>query len=148
MVSCLGAGQGQVKYAGMYKVIGEDHHEIVILNDKSFYLIHFLAVLAHEVTHHYLFRCNIHSPGVVDFEIMTDLAAIYLGFGPIILAGYQPSDAINCKLGYIDVSTITKAISYSYALRDWPYSEAINSFAWHDFYRYYFLAKFLFPKLI
>jgi len=41
------------KYAGLYKVRGFDHGEITIVNDRTFYLIHFLSVLAHEVTHNY-----------------------------------------------------------------------------------------------
>ncbi len=44
------------KYAGLYKVRGYDHREITIVNDRTFYLIHFLSVLAHEVTHNYLYH--------------------------------------------------------------------------------------------
>ena len=89
----------EIKYAGLYKVLGPGHKEIIIVNDTSFYLVHFLSVLAHEVTHNYLYHHKINPPENLDDEILTDLAAVYLGFGPTLIRGYTPSEAITCLLG-------------------------------------------------
>jgi len=137
----------EVKYAGLYRVRGYDHREITIVNDRTFYLIHFLSVLAHEVTHNYLFHHQVTAPDEVDSEILTDLAAIFLGFGSTILRGYEPSSAISCRLGYIDVSTIRRAIVQSYLLRDWNAKDIIREFAWLESHRYYFQLCLL-PRLI
>ena len=126
------------KYAGLYKVRGYDHGEILIVNDKTFYLIHFLAVLAHEVTHNYLYHHQITAPEEIDSEELTDLATIFLGFGSIILHGYEPSSAISCRLGYIDVSTIRRALLQAYLLRDWKVNDIVREFAWFESHKYYF----------
>ena len=126
------------KYAGLYKVRGYDHREITIVNDRTFYLIHFLSVLAHEVTHNYLYHHQVKTPEQFDSEILTDLAAIYLGFGSTILHGYAPSSAISCRLGYIHVSTIRSAILQASLLREWSGEEIIREFPWFESHRYYF----------
>jgi predicted RNA-binding Zn-ribbon protein involved in translation (DUF1610 family) len=126
------------KYAGLYKVRGYDHGEILIVNDSTFYLIHFLSVLAHEVTHNYLYHHQIAAPEEIHSEELTDLATIFLGFGSTILHGYEPSSAISCKLGYIDVSTIRRAILQAYSLRDWNVKDIVREFTWFESHKYYF----------
>lgn len=126
------------KYAGLYKVRGFDHGEITIVNDRSFYLIHFLSVLAHEVTHNYLYHHHVNAPDEIDSEELTDLATIFLGFGNTILHGYEPSSANSCKLGYIDVSTIRRAILQAYPLRNWNVKDIVREFPWFDSHKYYF----------
>ena len=133
------------KYAGLYKVRGYDHGEILIVNDRTFYLIHFLAILAHEVTHNYLYHHQITTPEEIDSEELTDLATIYLGFGSVILHGYEPSSAISCRLGYIDVSTIRRALLQAYSLRDWDVNDIVREFAWFESHKYYFQIH-LFPR--
>ena len=135
------------KYAGLYKVRGYDHGEILIVNDKTFYLIHFLSVLAHEVTHNYLYQHKITTPEKIDSEELTDLATIFLGFGSIILHGYEPSSAISCRLGYIDVSTIRRALLQAYSLRDWNVNDIVRKFAWFESHKYYFQLR-LFPRAV
>ena len=135
------------KYAGLYKVRGYDHREITIVNDRTFYLIHFLSVLAHEVTHNYLYHHHVTAPEQFDSEILTDLAAIYLGFGSLILHGYAPSSAISCRLGYIDVSTIRSAILQASLLREWSVEEIVREFPWFESHRYYFQLHLL-PRII
>ena len=135
------------KYAGLYKVRGYDHGEITIVNDRTFYLIHFLSVLAHEVTHNYLYHHQVTAPEQFDSEIMTDLAAVYLGFGSTILHGYASSSAISCKLGYIDVSTIRSAILQAYSLREWSVKEIVREFPWFESHRYYFQLHLL-PRIL
>jgi len=135
------------KYAGLYKVRGYDHGEILIVNDGTFYLIHFLSVLAHEVTHNYLYHHNITAPEEIDSEELTDLATIYLGFGSVILRGYEPSSAISCRLGYIDVPTIRRALLQAYSLRDWKVNDIVREFAWFESHKYYFQIH-LFPRAV
>lgn len=135
------------KYAGLYRVRGYDHREILIVNDRTFYLIHFLSVLAHEATHNYLYQHQIIAPEEIDSEELTDLATIFLGFGSIILHGYEPSSAISCRLGYIDVSTIRRAILQAYSLRDWNVNDIVREFAWFESHKYYFRLH-LFPRSV
>jgi predicted RNA-binding Zn-ribbon protein involved in translation (DUF1610 family) len=135
------------KYAGLYKVRGYDHGEITIVNDRTFYLIHFLSVLAHEVTHNYLYHHQVTAPEEIDSEELTDLATIFLGFGSTILHGYEPSSAISCKLGYIDVSTIRHAILQAYSLRDWNVKDIVREFTWFELHKYYFQLH-LFPRAV
>jgi len=135
------------KYAGLYKVRGFDHGEITIVNDRSFYLTHFLSVLAHEVTHNYLYHHHLNVPDRIDSEEMTDLAAIFLGFGITILRGYEPSPAISCRLGYIDVSTIKRAIIQAYSLRNWRVKDIVHEFKWFESHKYFFQLN-LFPRYV
>ncbi len=72
----------------------------------------------------------------VDYSF--DLAAIYLGFGSIILRGYVPSAAISCRLGYIDVPTIRRSILWAYSLRDWKFNDIVHEFKWFESHKYYF----------
>lgn len=131
------------KYAGLYKVRGFDHGEIAILNDQTFYLTHFLSVMAHEVTHNYLYHHHLNAPAKIDSEEMTDLAAIFLGFGSTILRGYQPSSAVSCRLGYIDVSTIRRAIIQAYSLRNWGIKDIVHEFKWFESHKYFFQINLL-----
>lgn len=126
------------KYAGLYKVRGFDHGEITIVNDRTFYLVHFLSVLAHEVTHNYLYHHRIKVPEKIDSEELTDLAAIFLGFGGTILRGYELSSATSCRLGYIDVATIRRAILQAYLLRNWSVKDIVREFKWFESHKYYF----------
>jgi hypothetical protein len=126
------------KYAGLYKVRGFDHGEITIVNDRTFYLIHFLSVLAHEVTHNYLYHHHVNTPEKIDSEELTDLATIFLGFGSMILHGYEASSANSCRLGYIDVSTIRRAILQAYSLRNWSVKDVVRKFTWFESHKYYF----------
>jgi hypothetical protein len=128
----------ETKYAGLYKVLGPLHKEIIIVNDSSFYLIHFLSVLAHEVTHNYLFHHKINAPANLDNEILTDLAAVYLGFGLTLIRGYEPSEATRCLLGYINPITIRKALIISYSHRNWYYKEIVTKFGWFESSKYIF----------
>ena len=135
------------KYAGLYRVRGYDHGEIIIVNDSAFYLIHFLSVLAHEVTHNYLYHHHITAPKNIDSEELTDLATIYLGFGGVTLRGYEPSSAISCRLGYIDVSTIKRSILQAYSLRGWKVNDIVREFRWFESHKYYFQIH-LFPRAV
>ncbi|MGW0734626.1 hypothetical protein [Streptomyces sp. NPDC002851] len=59
------------------------------------------AALAHEVTHVYLHRLDLHFPGTRDNEILTDTAATYLGAGWLLLDAYREDQVSSQKLGYL-----------------------------------------------
>src|SRR5690554_3971065 len=65
----------------------------------NFELIHnsysLAAVLAHELTHYYLFKENLQKEGKENNEKLTDLMSVYLGFGKIMLNGYEPYNLMN-----------------------------------------------------
>jgi len=51
-----------------------------------------LAILAHEITHEYLYINNISFSNKYENEILTDIAAIFLGFGKLMLNGSENED--------------------------------------------------------
>jgi len=78
-----------------------------------------LAILAHEITHEYLYINNISFSNKYENEVLTDIAAIFLGFGKLILNGSENEDiwknyyfggstTITDKLGigYLDRSKV------------------------------------------
>jgi len=78
-----------------------------------------LAILAHEITHEYLYINNISFSNKYENEILTDIAAIFFGFGKLMLNGSENEDiwknyyfggstTITDKLGigYLDHSKI------------------------------------------
>ena len=63
-----------------------------------------LATLAHEVCHKYLYIHSIYFPNMVEVnEVYTDLCTIYVGFGHLIMEGYN-TEVGNVKqmLGYLE----------------------------------------------
>jgi len=51
-----------------------------------------LAILAHEITHEYLYINNISFSNKYENEILTDIAAMFLGFGKLMLNGSENED--------------------------------------------------------
>ena len=93
----IGAGNGTIvsdkngsSISGLYKVIGVDHSEILIIKKQRYQLEHILAILAHESTHNYLYHHGVSESEETENEILTDVAAAYLGLGVLLLDGYQP----------------------------------------------------------
>lgn len=75
---------------GLYKVIGGNKREIQLTKKFRFELKHIMAILAHESTHHYLYQHGIWLTDESENEVLTDIAAVYLGFGIQLFDGYQP----------------------------------------------------------
>jgi hypothetical protein len=75
------------------------------------------ALLAHEVTHHYLHRASFRSTDRDENERLTDLAAVFLGFGKLMLNGADVRyDAKKkapikkpVKLGYLTMADLACA---------------------------------------
>lgn len=118
---------------GLYKVIGGHIREIQITKKLKFKLSHVMTILAHESTHDYLYHHRIREENELENEILTDLAAVYLGFGGIILKGYETiqwtSDEWDIliasghtnhtmEIGYITPENVRHAIFCSSKLRN------------------------------
>jgi ssDNA-binding Zn-finger/Zn-ribbon topoisomerase 1 len=79
-----GGPPGLIKYTGR----GHSRIQIAITNKHSPLIMG--AILAHELTHHFLFEKSIIIKDTVENEKMTDFATAYLGLGKITLNGYEP----------------------------------------------------------
>jgi hypothetical protein len=130
--------------SGLYKVLGHDHSEILLIRKNRYQLKHILAILAHEYAHHYLYKYNIKKNNKDENEILTEMATAYLGLGQFLVNGYKPivwtSDYYNyvfasgytthtVTIGYVTPETIKKAIILSAELRKWNPKEVVNSFS-------------------
>jgi hypothetical protein len=119
---------------GLYKVSG-GHREIQLTKRFHFAVEHILAILAHESTHRYLYEHGVSDPEESENEILTDLAAAYLGFGALLLDGYEPITwtsnyrvtwegtsytTHSILIGYVDPEYIRYAILESAKLRKLP----------------------------
>lgn len=75
---------------GLYKVTGTFRREIQLTKKFRFRIEHILGILAHESTHNYLNYWGIREEDELENEILTDVAAAYLGLGALLLEGYKP----------------------------------------------------------
>ncbi len=107
-------GTSKNPVCGLYKRASLGRGEILLLKKPNFEIEHILAILAHECTHNYLYHHQINNPDEVENEVLTDLAAAYLGLGTLILDGYE---AITEEIGYVATKDIRYAIVYSAKLR-------------------------------
>jgi hypothetical protein len=132
MLSTVSYGKNS-DYVGLYKVIGGHIREIQLTKKFRFELCHILAILAHESTHHYLYDHRIEESNETENEILTDVAAAYLGLGALLLKGYMPihwtSDEWDIliasghtdhtmEIGYITPENVRYAIFCSAKLRN------------------------------
>ena len=118
--------------AGLYTVINGRHREIEINIKYKFKFKHILAILVHESLHNYLDHRNIRNNNTVENEILTDLSAVYLGFGKILYIGYKKMkrQSISSKsvvnvttmhhkqLGYVSSNMIKYAVFRTALLRN------------------------------
>jgi len=136
-------GGGASSTPGIYKVIGYDHSEIILIKKYRYRLQNLLAILAHEYTHHYLHEHKVKKDDVSENEILTEIATAFLGIGQFLVEGYRPitwtSDYYNyvfmsgstvhtMSLGYVTPNTIKKAIILATELRQWNPKEVVKSF--------------------
>jgi hypothetical protein len=75
---------------GMIRYKGPNHSriEINITNKHSPYIMG--AILAHELTHHFLDSKGIRHSDIEKNEKLTDLATAYIGLGKLTINGYEP----------------------------------------------------------
>lgn len=68
-----------------------------------------LATLAHEVCHAVMRHYRMEQDNSDENEYCTDLATIYMGFGRLIIDGYNTSrDGVNFQLGYLKYNIYTQ----------------------------------------
>ena len=103
-----------------------------------------MGILAHEITHHFLYQHNIRKPTENENEIFTDITAAYLGFGHILYPAYKVISyntdwkekegksysyvTHERKIGYITPETIMKVVSITCEMKNWNPKELINNF--------------------
>lgn len=107
-------------YAGLYN---EKKHTIKIEINTYTTVDNLISVIAHECTHHFLLSKEIKIEPRRANEILTDLTAIYLGFGEYFYRGYKAQRRLvfdggyrtlidGDKLGYIAYGDIKYAMKY------------------------------------
>jgi hypothetical protein len=111
-------------FAGLYSANFVGKKQITIANEQIYRFPNLAAIVAHEFTHHYLHLHKIHCD-IVNDEILTDLAAIYLGFGFLLLRGYE---TFGLSIGYVDDETIKKTIFISSRYRKWKKNKVRKQF--------------------
>lgn len=83
-----------------------------------------IAILAHEISHFYLiYKHKIYLPTTNENELLTELNAIYTGFGLLLLNGYETYEKrkgntiLKSRVGYIELSAIKRTIIRTAYLR-------------------------------
>ncbi len=84
------ADEKRLPIGGMYRAVGPEHNEILLIKKQKYEFKHILAILAHECTHNYLYHYRVRESEESENEILTELATAYLGLGHLLLAGYEP----------------------------------------------------------
>ena len=96
---------------GKYERLGQLHTIFIGGNFEDQNLPQKTATLAHEMTHYYLMKKrNIVLDSVMENELFTDFAAAYLGFGLILLEGYELYPGFFSELGYLDRPSLLNII--------------------------------------
>lgn len=97
---------GLIRYNDSY----HSRIEINVTNKHSPFIIG--AILAHELTHHYLFSKNIYYDDENENEKLTDFATVFLGLGKLTLNGYAQINWTNndkeykYRVGYLNTSDL------------------------------------------
>lgn len=81
--------------AGLYTTYGRMEREIHLYRNNKYSIQQIIAILVHECTHNFLYYYNLEVPAEEENEILTDVTAVYLGFGQLLLEGYKPVKEIN-----------------------------------------------------
>ncbi|MBS4014959.1 MAG: hypothetical protein KGZ86_00755 [Candidatus Latescibacteria bacterium] len=150
----------QKHFSGFYKTVGFDHGEILLLKKSKYKFDNVIAVLAHECVHNYLYFHKVHKSDETENELLTDIAATYLGLGHLLYSGYKPVTWLDnfwsnlsgsgytkhsIRIGYVDIGTIKRAIIISAKYRKWNHKEVIAGFSsWWD--KVIFFLMFLFYR--
>ncbi len=110
--------------AGKYQV-GGDKREIEISSDYKKKGKQLGTILAHEIAHDFLFSIGIVLQDTIENERLTDLAAVMLGFGKLMLNGIEEkSMGATKKLCYLSSSDLV----YAYAKVNLLYKVPIKNY--------------------
>ena len=110
---------------------GQEEVFIEISKAASVFGPSLLAVLAHEVCHKVLFDRLIHQQGndARRYEVLTDMTAVYLGFGKLLLNGYEYATtrrrsagaerhARNVRFGHLSLDEVAFAHAMACSMRE------------------------------
>ena len=122
---------------GLNVSVDTERAVILITKNPYFKLKHYAGILAHECIHSFLNRRNVKDPDPHNNEILTDVAAAFLGLGHFLLEAYRPiewsttSNSMrhkhSLKLGYVAPESIRKAIILTARFRKWNLQECRSS---------------------
>ena len=96
--------------AGQYVQSGLSHKKIHITLKQEYSLYEIVAIVCHECTHHFLFSKDIQIEPDDENEKLTDIAAVYLGFGKYLSYGYKPMERVVGERAEGGIHTIQKEI--------------------------------------
>lgn len=116
--------------------------KIIINSNSEYNNLNYLAILIHEITHHYLSLRRIKFEDTNSNEILTDLTAIYLWFGHILQEGYSENEnvylnfylifstrtTIKSRIWYIKSLDIRNALYIVNQKRWWPYNSILDAY--------------------
>jgi len=152
----VGIGRDGPETGGLIELsTGQDEVFIEVSKAAGAFGPSLLAVLAHEVSHKVLFDRLIHQQGddALRYEMLTDVAAVYLGFGKLLLNGYEyasskrgsktdPHTKRHVRLGHLSVEEVAFVHAMACFMReirspDWylglsPYARRTMSRVVHD----------------
>lgn len=116
MMSFVGMGMYTAKIkveklhnaAGLIELTNDMYANITLDKDVFEDSDRILATLAHELCHKILYKNGIYFKGIMDYEneIYADLATFYVGFGNLIMLGYNTE---TYKSGYLTQNTYSLA---------------------------------------
>tara|TARA_Y100000589_G_scaffold285141_1_gene284454 strand:+ start:629 stop:1297 length:669 start_codon:yes stop_codon:yes gene_type:complete len=93
----LGSAAGQISLS-----VNRDKNVFIeIQRDKIKCAKQFFAILAHELAHQYLHIRYIDEPNELENERLTDVCAVYVGFGKLLLNGYLTNERETSAEGEI-----------------------------------------------
>ncbi|MGI6587849.1 MAG: hypothetical protein ACOX2N_03500 [Peptococcia bacterium] len=81
--------------SGLYEVYGEANWQIHLYKDNSYSILQIIAILIHECVHNFLFYYDLELYPEEENEILTDVTAVFLGFGQLLMEGYKPIKEIS-----------------------------------------------------
>lgn len=87
--------------AGTYQTVGSQKSEIEIIVKQGYTFWNIAAILCHECTHYYAEQKNLRMNDTSENEILTDILTVFLGFGRIMIKGYEDND-----IGYLKSADI------------------------------------------
>lgn len=106
--------------AGAYYVTRtEQIITITYSNEKSLKFEMVAAIVTHECCHHYIHMHGIQSR-IVDDEVLTDLTAVYLGLGFVLLHGSFSQEIV---LGYLSKDTLHRSLKLAAKNSQWDKAE-------------------------
>ena len=101
------------KPTGTYNETGFLYGKVIISVEPQYDANAIIAICCHECAHHLLRKRRIKLDDLIENERLTDLAAVYMGFGLYMQLAYeekQVSAGVRTKLGYLSA----REISYAY----------------------------------